>query len=93
LGFTTGPQANPIVAVVMPDQEIAVIFWKMLLESGLYINLALPPATPSNAPLLRTSISAAHTTKQIDMALEIFAQVGRNLQCLPADRRRAGGVV
>lgn len=93
LGFTTGPQANPIVAVVMPDQEIAVTFWKMLLESGLYLNLALPPATPSNAPLLRTSVSAAHTTKQIDAALEIFAHVGSELQCLPSDRRRAGGVV
>jgi 8-amino-7-oxononanoate synthase len=93
LGFTTGPQANPIVAVVMPDQEIAVTFWKMLLEAGLYLNLALPPATPSNAPLLRTSVSAAHTTRQIDTALEIFARVGHELGCLPADRRRAAGVV
>jgi 8-amino-7-oxononanoate synthase len=77
----------------MPDQEVAVTFWNMLLESGLYLNLALPPATPSNAPLLRTSVSAAHTTKQIDAALEIFAHVGSELQCLPSDRRRAGGVV
>ncbi|HEY5070473.1 MAG TPA: pyridoxal phosphate-dependent aminotransferase family protein [Caulobacteraceae bacterium] len=93
LGFTTGPHANPIVAVVMPDQEIAVTFWKMLLESGLYLNLALPPATPSNAPLLRTSVSAAHTPKQIDTALDLFAQVGRELGFLSSDRRRAGGVI
>jgi 8-amino-7-oxononanoate synthase len=93
LGFETGPEANPIVAVVMPSQEIAVAFWKMLLESGLYLNLALPPATPTNAPLLRTSVSAAHTAEQIDTALDIFGQVGRALGLLTADRRRAGRAV
>ena len=68
----------------MPDQETAVTFWKMLLEGGLYLNLALPPATPTNVRLLRTSVSAAHTTAQIDTALEIFADVGRRLGFLQA---------
>ncbi|MDQ2859604.1 MAG: pyridoxal phosphate-dependent aminotransferase family protein [Pseudomonadota bacterium] len=93
MGFETGPEANPIVAVAMPNQEVAVIFWKMLLESGLYLNLALPPATPTNVRLLRTSVSAAHTTAQIDTALAIFADVGRRLGFLTSDRRRAGGAV
>ena len=93
MGFQTGPEANPIVAVSMPDQETAVVFWKMLLESGLYLNLALPPATPTNACLLRTSVSAAHTTQQIDRALDIFADVGRRLGFLPSDRRRAAGAL
>ena len=77
----------------MPDQETAVIFWKMLIEAGLYLNLAIPPATPNNVRLLRTSISAAHTVQQIDTALAIFADVGRKLGFLSSDRRRAGGVV
>jgi 8-amino-7-oxononanoate synthase len=93
LGFTTGPEANPIVAVVMPSQEVAVACWKLLLDSGLYLNLALPPATPTNAPLLRTSVSAAHTARQIDAALGMFAEAGRNLGILPSHRRRAGGAV
>ena len=91
MGFQTGPEANPIVAVAMPNQEIALTFWKMLLESGLYLNLAVPPATPGNVCLLRTSVSAAHTTQQIDAALEIFADVGRRLGFLQNDRRRMGG--
>jgi 8-amino-7-oxononanoate synthase len=93
MGFQTGPEANPIIAVAMPDQVTAGVFWKLLLESGLYINLAVPPATPSNASLLRTSISAAHSIQQIDRALEIFADVGRKLGFLPADRRRAAGAL
>ena len=93
LGFETGPEPNPIVAVSMPDQETAVIFWKMLMESGLYLNLAVPPATPNNVRLLRTSISAAHTTAQIDVALDIFADVGKRLGFLPSGRKRVAGAV
>ena len=93
MGFQTGPEANPIVAVAMPDQETAVTFWKMLLEAGLYLNLAVPPATPGNVCLLRTSVSAAHTPQQIETALAIFAEVGRKLGFVQVDRRRAGGGV
>jgi 8-amino-7-oxononanoate synthase len=93
MGYRTGPEANPIVAVTMPDQETAVVFWKLLLESGLYLNLAVPPATPTNVCLLRTSVSAAHTARQIDQALNIFADVGRKLAFLPSDRRRAVGAL
>ena len=93
MGFETGPQANPIVAVAMPDQETAVVFWKMLLEGGIYLNLALPPATPTNVRLLRSSVSAAHTTAQIDTALDVFADVGRRLGFLTSGRRRAAGAL
>jgi 8-amino-7-oxononanoate synthase len=93
MGYETGPEANPIVAVAMPSQDIALRFWQMLLESGLYLNLALPPATPTNTCLLRASVSAAHSPQQIDTALGYFADVGRKLGFLQADRRRASGGV
>ena len=93
LGFTTGPESNPIVAVTMPDQETAVAFWKLLLEGGLYLNLAIPPATPANLCLLRSSVSAAHTHEQIDRALEIFADAGRRLGFMQGDRRRVVGAL
>jgi 8-amino-7-oxononanoate synthase len=92
MGFETGPEANPIIAVAMPNQETAVAFWKLLLESGLYLNLAIPPATPTDVCLLRTSVSAAHTPQQIDTALATFADVGRRLGFLDSQKRRAGGV-
>ncbi len=93
MGFKTGPEANPIVAVAMPDQEVALQFWKLLLDAGLYLNLALPPATPTNTCLLRASVSAAHSTQQIDTALEIFADVGRKLGFLEVNKRRVGGAL
>lgn len=84
LGFQVGPDVNPIVAVSLPSKELAITFWNLLLEAGLYLNLALPPATPNSLSLLRTSVSAAHTTQQIDFAIEQFAKVGRQLGVLPA---------
>ncbi|WP_114391935.1 serine palmitoyltransferase [Oleisolibacter albus] len=84
LGFSVGPQPNPIVSVILPSKEVAIAFWNALLDAGLYLNLALPPATPNSMALLRTSVSAAHTTEQIDQALDLFAQVGQQLGVLPA---------
>jgi 8-amino-7-oxononanoate synthase len=89
LGFETGPEANPIVAVAMPDKECAIAFWNALLRGGVYLNLALPPATPNNTPLLRSSVSAAHTPEQIDTAVNLFARIGREFGLLPTTAKRA----
>jgi 8-amino-7-oxononanoate synthase len=48
--------------------------------NGVYLNLALPPATPDSRPLLRTSVSAAHTDEQID----------RSWRCSPKSARPLG---
>ena len=53
LGFTLGtdePQ-SAIIAVIMPDLEKGAAMWQALLEEGLYVNLARPPATPANMTL------------------------------------------
>ena len=55
------------------------MFWKRLLDQGLYVNLALPPATPDGSAILRSSVSAAHTTQQIDRAIGMFAMVAEDL--------------
>lgn len=89
LGFTTGPKASPIVAVVMPDLQAALAMWNGLLSAGVYLNLALPPATPAERPLLRSSISAVHTPEQIDTVLGMFDWVGRELGVLPGRSQRA----
>ncbi|OYX73052.1 MAG: 8-amino-7-oxononanoate synthase [Caulobacter sp. 32-67-35] len=88
LGFQTGPTASPIVAVTMPDQESAIGMWNALLQNGVYLNLALPPATPDSRPLLRTSVSAAHTDEQIDKVLSVFAQLGQALGLIDNQRQR-----
>jgi 8-amino-7-oxononanoate synthase len=91
LGFVTGPSPSPITAIVMPDLPTALAMWNRLLSGGVYLNLALPPATPNNQPLLRSSVSAAHTEAQIDEVLGVFEWVGRELGVLPGGTQRASG--
>ena len=91
LGFEVGPQCSPIVAVTIPDQPRAIAVWKALLEKGVYLNLALPPATPDARPLLRSSISAAHTEAQLDTILAAFAEVGETYGLLDSPLQRASG--
>lgn len=73
LGYDLGPQAGPVVAVAAEDTEQALALWQGLLEHGIYVNLVLPPAAPSGKPLLRCSLSAAHTPRQIDAMVAAFA--------------------
>lgn len=88
MGFTTGGTASPIVAVAMSDTAEALAFWNGLLAQGVYLNLALPPATPDSRPLLRSSVSAAHSFEQIDAVLDAFATVGRSMNLVaPAAQR------
>ena len=71
-GFRLGPQPSPVVAVEVGSQEQALVWWHDLLARGVYVNLILPPATPSGACLLRCSLSAAHTPEQVDAILAAF---------------------
>ena len=84
LGFTLGtdtPQ-SAIIAVIMPDLEKGAAMWEALLNEGLYVNLARPPATPANMTLLRCSLCALHTSEQVDQILGMFAAAGRATGCI-----------
>lgn len=75
MGFVLGPEPSPIVAVRLKSKEQALLGWKGLLERGVYVNVALPPATPDGDPLLRCSVSAGHTPDQLDLICEAFASL------------------
>lgn len=83
MGYALGPEPNPVVAVKLPGLEALMAAWRGLLDRGVYVNLAMPPATPANTYLLRCSVCAAHTDAQIDHALAAFADLKHQLN-LPA---------
>jgi 8-amino-7-oxononanoate synthase len=85
-GFSLGPTASPIVSIRVSDPNTAVSFWNRLLDAGVYTNLALPPATPESKSLLRTSVSAVHSSAQIDRAVNAITAVGIELGVVSASR-------
>ena len=86
LGFTLGTKTpqSAIIAVILTDQAQAVAMWQSLLELGLYVNMARPPATPAGTFLLRCSLCAEHSSEQVGQILEMFAAAGRMTGAIPA---------
>ncbi|MGB0909595.1 MAG: serine palmitoyltransferase [Nitrospirales bacterium] len=75
VGFQLGPEVSPVIAAKVPSKEYAVAFWNGLIEQGVYVNLMLPPATPSGLSLLRCSVSAAHTPEQLTHICDVFSEL------------------
>jgi glycine C-acetyltransferase/8-amino-7-oxononanoate synthase len=84
LGFKLGTEEpqSAIIAVIMPDLETGAAMWQALLNEGLYVNLARPPATPAGMTLLRCSLCAEHSTEQVGEILGKFATAGRATGCI-----------
>ncbi|KQS04406.1 8-amino-7-oxononanoate synthase [Sphingomonas sp. Leaf357] len=84
LGFKLGTETpdSAIIAVILEDQEQAVTMWQVLLDGGLYVNMARPPATPAGTYLLRCSLCAEHTPAQIDTVLGMFEAAGKAVGAL-----------
>ena len=72
LGLRVGPHVSPVIGITFGAREIALAGWQELLEGGIYTNLILPPAAPDGGSLIRVSVTAAHTTDQIDAIIAGF---------------------
>ncbi|MBO9707079.1 MAG: aminotransferase class I/II-fold pyridoxal phosphate-dependent enzyme [Caulobacter sp.] len=86
-GFQLGPTPSPIIAVRLEDEATTLAMWRALLDAGYYVNIGLPPATPSGESLLRCAISAGHSPEQIDGLAARLIELGRTYGVLPEARR------
>ncbi len=75
MSFTIGPEPSPIIPVRFKEIPRAFAAWNGLLENGVYVNMVLPPATPDGTALLRCSLSAAHTTEQVESIARAFESI------------------
>jgi 8-amino-7-oxononanoate synthase len=75
MGLSVGPDISPVVAVELEDRDQAIRCWNALMEAGVYVNLVIPPASPSTNFLLRCSVSAAHSGEQIDKIISAYASL------------------
>jgi len=84
LGFdiATKDAESAIIAILLPDQDVTVRMWQALLEQGVYVNMARPPATPAGMYLLRCSLCADHSSEQVGRILQMFESAGRATGCI-----------
>ncbi len=74
-GYRVGPMAGPVIAAQLDTPAQAVTLWSALIERGVYVNLIFPPAAPDGRPLIRCSLSAAHTPEQIERLCSAFTEL------------------
>ncbi|MFZ2150191.1 MAG: aminotransferase class I/II-fold pyridoxal phosphate-dependent enzyme, partial [Minisyncoccia bacterium] len=79
LGFNVLDGIHPIVPVMLNDAAKTQEMSKKLLEKGIFVVGLWFPVVPENTARLRFQISAAHTKDQIDQALKILGDVGKEM--------------
>ncbi len=78
-GFDLVKGNTAIVPVMIYDAPLAVKFADELLKEGVYVIGFVFPVVPKGKARIRVQLSAAHTTAQIEKAVEAFIKVGKNL--------------
>lgn len=78
-GFDIIPGEHPIVPVMLGDAKLAQNFANKMLDHGIYVIGFSYPVVPKGKARIRTQISAAHSTEDLDRAIEAFTIVGKEL--------------
>ncbi len=79
LGFTLAGADHPIIPVMLGDAALAQEMAARMLERGIYVIGFSFPVVPKGQARIRTQMSAAHSTADIDRAVEAFGEVGKEL--------------
>lgn len=81
-GFTLAGAGHPIIPVMLGDAQIASEMASRMLEKGIYVIAFSFPVVPKGQARIRTQMSAAHATGEIDRAVEAFAETGHEMGIL-----------
>ena len=90
IGYNLGLTETPILPVLIGDDLVCFKMCKILQENGIFVNPVVRPAVEPGHSLLRISLMATHTSRQIDRALELLQQAGRKLGVLTNTRVHHG---
>ncbi|WP_275099734.1 glycine C-acetyltransferase [Sedimenticola hydrogenitrophicus] len=74
-GFDLLPGSHPIVPIMLYDAPKAVEFAHRMLDQGIYVVAFSYPVVPQGRARIRTQISAAHTTEDLEFAIAAFSRV------------------
>jgi glycine C-acetyltransferase len=75
LGYNTGGSETAIVPVILQDETTAALMAGRLREMGVFVTPILFPAVPMGSARLRLCVTAAHSTEDLNCALDAFRQI------------------
>ena len=77
LGFDIIPGGHPIVPIMLRDELNTVEVATAVNERGIFVVGFSFPVVPRGEARIRVQISASHTREQLDLALSVFEEVGK----------------
>jgi glycine C-acetyltransferase len=78
-GFTILAGTHPIVPIMFGDAVVATRVAEAMLARGVYVIAFSYPVVPQGKARIRTQISAAHTRKDLELAVAAFSEVKKEL--------------
>ncbi len=70
IGLTLHPSNSAIQAILLGESETALAWSKGLKQQGIWATAIRPPTVPNNTARLRITLSAAHTSQQVEQLLQ-----------------------
>src|SRR5580700_1444775 len=79
-GLAIRPGTHPIVPVMIGDAALSQKVADRLLTLGVYVIGFFYPVVPQGTARIRTQVSAAHSKKDLEFAIQKFAEVREEFQ-------------
>lgn len=79
MGFNTGVTQTPIIPVMLGEAKLAQKFSRRLFEEGVFAMAISYPTVPRGKARIRVMNSAAHSQNDLEIALDVFGRVGKEL--------------
>lgn len=82
IGYDIGNSETPITPVIVGDELLAQEFSTKLIENGVYVKPIVYPTVPLGTGRVRNMPNAGHTKEELDNAINIYKQVGKELDII-----------
>ena len=73
------PGEHPIIPVMLGEAKLAQDMAVKLYDLGIYVTGFFFPVVPKGQARIRTQMSAAHSSQDIDTAIAAFTAAGKEL--------------
>jgi len=83
LGFRTGETESAIIPVIVGDEHKLAAFHNGCRRRGVFTNIVTYPAVRRKTCRLRVSVTNSLTRTEMDRALAVFTELGRELEIIP----------
>jgi glycine C-acetyltransferase len=78
-GFTLSGKDHAIIPVMIGDAQLASDMADKMLQKGIYVVGFSFPVVPKGQARIRTQMSAGHSLEQVNLAVDAFIEVGKEL--------------